>query len=325
VTNPATHTDASAWRTEQGQRLHDATASLANTPIAFMDERNISFVRRQQLNNVEADATLGGDGGGAKEIFEWQIKCPTWQCSNTDEPPKINIGTLLNENDGANWLRAPAAAPAPPAPATATTPQYTYTHTPEHYCGPNPQTDNINQGQANEHLEVSVDEAKSQCDARDDCVGFTEYPSIPPLYTLRTQINCDNTGDYCVDGLISSDGYSCYQKGTPLTGAGPTISCTDDPRCLRGATVVADGIANLFLNVRSHTTLPVDATTSSGEAWTASLISANGGTCADWTGSGALTPQWLDDQISAENDPNITTLAELQAACPTACRDPACI
>jgi hypothetical protein len=76
------------WRDEMGQMLTDATtgASSAQSPLGAS---NISFVRRQVLNN-------GSDVNMGKEIFEWQIKCSNQTCTNDPaESDKININDIL--------------------------------------------------------------------------------------------------------------------------------------------------------------------------------------------------------------------------------------
>ena len=99
---------ASEWRTEMGRMLTEGT-SFGQPDSEPMSEKNISFVRRQVLNNTEWTPTVGSDSwqfeGQGKEIFEWQIKCstvapaPTGQalCKSSEDPdrPGINLTTLL--------------------------------------------------------------------------------------------------------------------------------------------------------------------------------------------------------------------------------------
>lgn len=76
------------WRDQMGQMLTDATTGASDTQSP-LGASNISFVRRQVLNN-------GPDVGMGKEIFEWQIKCSNQNCTNdAADSDKININDIL--------------------------------------------------------------------------------------------------------------------------------------------------------------------------------------------------------------------------------------
>jgi hypothetical protein len=80
-----------AWRNEMGQLLTKATEKDYATPL---DASNISFVHRQVINDGPIGDPTYPNG---KEIFEWQVKCSSPQCSDDAESgsPIINPGTLL--------------------------------------------------------------------------------------------------------------------------------------------------------------------------------------------------------------------------------------
>jgi len=89
------------WRNTMGYALSFVDGNLSAA--------NISYVRRQVLNNAAEDpSNLATEG--AKEIIEWQVTCPNNTCTQTpsDEPNKIDLMTLLGP-DG--------IPPAPPDPA----------------------------------------------------------------------------------------------------------------------------------------------------------------------------------------------------------------
>jgi hypothetical protein len=82
------------WRAQMGQMLSGADDRL--------NESNISFVRRQVLNN-------GPNMNMGKEIFEWQIKCSKSDCTNDPaETGKIKINDILGP-DGIPEAAAPAS------------------------------------------------------------------------------------------------------------------------------------------------------------------------------------------------------------------------
>ena len=73
------------WRTEMGSRLAESTSNQ-------LDMTNISYIRRQVTN--ERDPVV--DGG--KEIYEWQFKCLTTDCTMTGEAGKIDLQSLLGDD-----------------------------------------------------------------------------------------------------------------------------------------------------------------------------------------------------------------------------------
>jgi hypothetical protein len=86
--NPLQGGEEESWRTQMGQMLNDHTSWLPSP----LDETNISFVRRQVLNN-------GPDANMGKEILEWQIKCSDQQCTNDPAATdKINIDNILGQD-----------------------------------------------------------------------------------------------------------------------------------------------------------------------------------------------------------------------------------
>ena len=80
-----------AWRNEMGQLLTKATEKDYDTPL---DANNISFVHRQVINDGHPGEITYPNG---KEIFEWQVKCSSPQCSDDAVPGTgiIDPGTLL--------------------------------------------------------------------------------------------------------------------------------------------------------------------------------------------------------------------------------------
>jgi len=92
--------ESGRWRTEMGSQLNGADGRLS------LD--NISFVRRQVLNN---DVTATTEG---REIFEWQVKCPTDTCSLRDDGDKLNLTSLLGPDGIPPAAAAGTGAAAPP-------------------------------------------------------------------------------------------------------------------------------------------------------------------------------------------------------------------
>ena len=77
------------WRTEMGSRLAENTSNQ-------LGDNNISYVRRQ-VTNERDPATSDG-----KEIYEWQFKCSTTDCTMDSGMPgeeaKIDLQSLLGDD-----------------------------------------------------------------------------------------------------------------------------------------------------------------------------------------------------------------------------------
>jgi len=184
------------WRTEMGE------AFTAASPILGLN--NISYVRRQVLNNKPVADTMQGSFRSGKEIYEWQFKCLKTECSMNSEPGKVDLLTLLG----------PDGIPNPIA--------HTYTRTDGAYCGPGADSGNINTGP---HDGETLDEAKARCDASAavggvECVAITEYPPMPlqdgsmstPQYMMRSTAECFPSQNNCANGAVTYPGYTCHQK-----------------------------------------------------------------------------------------------------------------
>ena len=142
------------WRTQMGEMLTGAT-SAESSPL---DDSNISFVRRQVLNN-ESDLSVNQ----GKEIFEWQIKCSNQQCTNNPaEAAKININEILG----------PDGIPGSGGITNCTSDPCQYTRYPDTSCLPRNYPDDIIEAR-NGDTERS---AQAVCNGLDDCVGFTYMP-----------------------------------------------------------------------------------------------------------------------------------------------------